>query len=88
MACEKIIKIHKKVLEISKFNCYMKRVDLSNPNFVFTLSKDPLELDLSYIEYIDYDRVLVTDKRIEYYPEIGSMEEIIEYNGWDELLNL
>lgn len=88
MTQEKAIGIHEKILAISRFNPYLKRVNLSSPQFVFTFGKNPSELDLNYIAYRDYDEIFVTDTGIEYHPEIGTMVEIIEYHGWNELLNL
>lgn len=88
MIQEKAIKIHEKILAIRKLNPYLKRVNLNTPQFVFTLGNKSLTLELAYIKYTDYDTVVVTDTAIEYHPERGPLEEIVEYDGWDELLNL
>ncbi len=88
MTQEKVIKIHEKILAIRKFNPYLKRVNLSHPKFVFTFDNGSFGLKLECIEYRDYDIVMVTNTAIEYHPERGPIEEIAEYNGWDELLNL
>lgn len=55
---------------------------------IIGLSETDDGIILSSISFNDWDRITLSNTNVEYHPEYGDWEVLLEYTSWDEFLQL